>query len=41
MSSYIFTGIFLSLLLHHRHKLWSDVNCELTEGYLFWHFPQK
>lgn len=31
---------FLSLP-HHHCKLWSDVNRELAEGYLFWHFPKK
>lgn len=32
-------GFFLSLP-HHHHSSWSDVNCRLTEGGLFWHFPQ-
>lgn len=31
---------FLLSLPHHHHNLWSDVNCGLTEGCLFWHFPQ-
>lgn len=38
-SCYIFAGIFLNLP-HHHHNLWSDVNCRLTEGCFFWHFPQ-